>query len=301
MNKPRFLRFFRHLSFKTLKQVASNVGKQRLLGLSSEIAYNAMLSLFPGILAILTAIGLLEEGLQNIFNELAELISRVAPQEVLDLITQFARNEIANSKNGGLFSLSFIAALWTSSGAISTVMAALDQIQQTSSDKKRPFWQAKIVSLGLTIGTIILLLIACILIFISGELLQFVVDNSAGYLNFLSDLWNLMRYPLALIIVASAFAFIYRYGPSRWIKGTPIMPGAIFAAICWAFVSNLFRIYVANFGNYNKAYGAIGTVIVLMLWLYMTAAVILIGNQLNVTVAENMYPNSFKKIEADGN
>lgn len=297
MIKPRFLRFFRHLTFKTLKQIVKNVGKRRLLGLASEIAYNAMLSLFPAILAILTAIGLLEEGLQNIFTELAQQLSKVAPKDALDLITEFAKNEIANSKNGSLFSLSFVAALWTSSGAISTAMTALDQIRQTSPDEIRPFWKAKLVSLGLTVGTIILLLIACLLVFISGELLKFVVDNSAGYLNFLSDLWNLMRYPLALVIVASAFGFIYRYGPSRWKKGTPIMPGALIAAICWAFVSNLFRIYVANFGNYNKAYGAIGTVIVLMLWLYMTAAVILIGNQFNVTVGENMYPNSVTKIE----
>jgi membrane protein len=297
MIKPRFVKFFRHLSLKTVKQIVANIGKRRLLGLASEIAYNAILSLFPAILAILTAIGLLEEGLQNIFKELAQQISKVAPQDALDLITEFASNEIANSKNGGLFSLSFVAALWTSSGAISTAMTALDQIQQTPPDKIRPFWKAKLVSLGLTVGSIILLLIACILIFISGELLQFVVDNSAGYLNFLSELWNLMRYPLALVIVASAFGFIYRYGPSNWKQGTPIMPGALFAAICWAFVSNLFRIYVANFGNYNKAYGAIGTVIVLMLWLYMTAAVILIGNQLNVTVGQSMYPNSPEKIE----
>lgn len=297
MINPRFLKFFRHLNFKTIKQIVGNVGKRRLLGLSSEIAYNAMLSLFPAILAILTAIGLLEEGLQNIFNELAQLLSKVAPEDALNLITEFASNEIANSKNGGLFSLSFVVALWTSSGAISTAMTALDQIQQTSPDNIRPFWKAKLVSLGLTIGTIILLLIACLLVFISGELLKFVVDNSAGYLNFLTYLWNLMRIPLALVIVASAFGFIYRYGPSRWKKGTPIMPGAIFAAICWAFVSNLFRIYVANFGNYNKAYGAIGTVIVLMLWLYMTAAVILIGYQLNVTVSESMYPNSVKEID----
>lgn len=291
------MRFFRHLNFKVLKEIVTNVGKRRLLGLSSEIAYNAILSLFPAILAILTAIGLLEEGLQNIFKDLAQQISKVAPEDALNLITEFARNEIANSKNGSLFSLSFLAALWTSSGAISTAMTALDQIQQTSSANIRPFWKAKLVSLGLTVGTIILLLIACLLVFISGELLNFVVDNSAGYLNFLLYLWNLMRWPLALVIVASAFGFIYRYGPSNWKEGTPIMPGAIFAAICWAFVSNLFRIYVANFGNYNKAYGAVGTVIVLMLWLYMTAAVILIGNQLNVTVGESMYPNSIKKMD----
>ncbi len=297
MLKPRFVRFFRHLTFKTLRKIVNNIGKRRLLGLASEIAFNAMLSLFPAIIAILTAIGLLEKGLQNIFNELAHLLSRVAPEDALNLISTFARNEIANSKNGGLFSVSFVAALWTSSGAISTAMTALDQIQQVSPDKIRPFWKAKLVSLGLTIGTIILLLIACILVFISGEVLKFIVDNSAGYLNFLSHLWNLMRYPLALIIVASAFGFIYRYGPSRWKPGTPVMPGAIVAAICWAFVSNLFRIYVANFGNYNKAYGAIGTFIILMLWLYMTAAVILIGNQLNVTVGEDMHSDSCRKIK----
>ncbi|MEA5595091.1 YihY/virulence factor BrkB family protein [Rivularia sp. UHCC 0363] len=297
MLKPRFVRFFRHLTFKTLRKIVNNIGKRRLLGLASEIAFNAMLSLFPAIIAILTAIGLLEKGLQSIFNELAHLLSRVAPEDALNLISTFARNEIANSKNGGLFSVSFVAALWTSSGAISTAMTALDQIQQVSPDKIRPFWKAKLVSLGLTIGTIILLLIACILVFISGEVLKFIVDNSAGYLNFLSHLWNLMRYPLALIIVASAFGFIYRYGPSRWKPGTPVMPGAIVAAICWAFVSNLFRIYVANFGNYNKAYGAIGTFIILMLWLYMTAAVILIGNQLNVTVGEDMHSNSSRKIK----
>ncbi len=295
MIQTRCLKFFRHLNLKTIKQTVANVGKRRLLGLASEIAYNAILSLFPAILAILTAIGLLEEGLQNIFTELAQQLSKVAPQDALDLITEFATNEIANSKNGGLFSLSFIAALWTSSGAISTAMTALDQIQQTSSEQIRPFWKAKLVSLGLTVGTILLLLIACLLIFISGELLKFIADNSAGYLYFLSDLWNLMRYPVALVIVALAFGFIYRFGPSQWKKGTPIMPGALFAAVCWAFVSNLFRIYVENFGNYNKAYGAIGTVIVLMLWLYMTAAVILIGNQLNITVAASMYPNLMKR------
>ena len=293
----RFLRFFRYLNFKILKQTVANVSKRRLLGLAAEIAYNAILSLFPAILAILTAIGLLEEGLQNIFKELAQQISRIAPKEALDLITEFARNEIANSKNGGLFSLSFFAAIWTASGAIGTAMTALDLIQQTPRDKMRPFWKAKIVSIVLTIGTIILLLLACILVFISGELLKFIGNNSGGYLNFLTDLWNLMRWPLALAIVASAFGFIYRFGPSIWRNGTPIMPGALFAAICWALVSNSFSIYVENFGNYNKAYGAIGTVIVLMLWLYMTAAVILIGNQLNVTVGENMHSNSVNKIK----
>ncbi|BDI16039.1 hypothetical protein ANSO36C_18410 [Nostoc cf. commune SO-36] len=257
------------------------------MGLASEIAYIAILSLFPAILAILTAIGLLEESLQNTFNQLAVQLSQVLPEEALDLIRDFATTEITNSKNSGLFSLSFVLAIWTASGAVNTAMTALDQIHQIPSEKIRPFWKAKLVSLALTVGTMLLLMLASFLVFISDWLLAMVVNQNSS-LIFLVHLWQLLRWPLALSIVATAFGFVYRYGPSQWNSGTPMMPGAILAAVFWAILSALFRMYVANFGNYNKVYGAVGAVIVLMLWLSMSAAVLLIGDQLNVTVGEDM-------------
>lgn len=247
-----------------------------------------MLSLFPAILAMLTAIGLFEESLQATFKQLAGQLSQVAPEEVLVLIRDFTTREITSSKNTSLFSLSFAIAIWTASGAISTAMAAFDQIHQIPPQKKRPFWKAKLISLGLTIGTILLLVLASFLVFISDLLLGMVV-NENSYLIFLLHIWQLLRWPLALGIVAIAFSFIYRYGPSVWSSGTPMIPGAISAAVFWAILSALFRTYVANFGNYNKAYGAVGAVIVLMLWLWMSAAVMLIGEQLNVTVGEQMH------------
>jgi membrane protein len=287
MPKPRFFRFFRHLNWRTLKKTFARTIERRLLGLASEIAFNAMLSLFPAILAIFTAIGLLAESLQNTFKQLAVQLSQVLPEQALDLIRDFATTEITNSKNSSLFSLSFVLAIWTASGAVSTAMTALDQIHQIPSENIRPFWKAKLVSLGLTVGTMLLLMLASFLVFISDWLLGMVV-NQNGSLIFLSDLWQLLRWPLALSIVATAFSFVYRYGPSKWNSGTPMMPGAILAAVFWAILSALFRLYVANFGNYNKVYGAVGAVIVLMLWLSMSAAVVLIGDQLNVTVGEDM-------------
>ncbi|WP_251959278.1 YihY/virulence factor BrkB family protein [Nostoc commune] len=287
MPKPRFFRFFRHLNWHTLKKTFARTTERRLLGLASEIAYIAILSLFPAILAILTAIGLLEESLQNTFNQLAVQLSQVLPEEALDLIRDFATTEITNSKNSGLFSLSFVLAIWTASGAVNTAMTALDQIHQIPSEKIRPFWKAKLVSLALTVGTMLLLMLASFLVFISDWLLAMVVNQNSS-LIFLVHLWQLLRWPLALSIVATAFGFVYRYGPSQWNSGTPMMPGAILAAVFWAILSALFRMYVANFGNYNKVYGAVGAVIVLMLWLSMSAAVLLIGDQLNVTVGEDM-------------
>ncbi|MBW4450304.1 MAG: YihY/virulence factor BrkB family protein [Spirirestis rafaelensis WJT71-NPBG6] len=287
MAKPRFVRFFRNLNGGTFKKTFANTIKRRLLGLASEIAFNAMLSLFPAILAALTAIGLFEESLQQTFKQLADQLSQIAPEEALLLIRDFASKEITNSKNRGLFSLSFAIAIWIASGAVSTAMTALDQIHQIPSDKIRPFWKAKLISLGLTIGTIMLFVMASFLVFIS-DFVLLLLWRENDFFGLLLHFWLLLRWALALGIVATAFAFIYRYGPSLWNSGTPIMPGAIIAAISWAIVSSLFRTYVANFGNYNIAYGAVGAVIVLMLWLWMSAAVLLIGDQLNVIVGEDM-------------
>ena len=228
------------------------------------------------------------------FKQLAGELSQIAPKEVLDLIADFTAREITQSRNGGLFSVSFLVAIWTASGAISTAMNAFDQIHQIPAEEQRPFWKAKLVSLGLTIATILLFVFASFLVFISDYILGMLV-NESSYFIFLVHLWQLLIWPLALGIIATAFSFVYRYGPSVWNSGTPMIPGAISAAVFWAILSALFRTYVANFGNYNRVYGAVGTVIVLMLWLWMSATVMLIGDQLNVIVGENMQSKSEQK------
>jgi membrane protein len=296
MLSGRFLRFFRHLNWATLRKTFLRAGQRRLTGLSAEMAYNAMLALFPAILAILTAIGLFKSSAST-FQHLARQLSEIAPKEAIFLIKGFTE-EIAQSQNQGLFSLSFVVALWTASGAVSAAMTAFDQIHQIPPEQIRPFWKAKLISLGLTIGNILLLIVACFLVFISDWIVQMVAARSSFLQSELLAVWRLLSWPLALGMVASACAFIYRYGPSRWNQGTPIMPGAIVAALLWAIVSGLFRLYVSNFGNYNKVYGTVGTVIVLMLWLYMTSLVLLLGDQLNATVGEEMHQKANARKEA---
>lgn len=286
MRFARFIRFFRHLSWMTLRETAIRVGQRRLTGLSAEMAYNAMLALFPAILAILTAIGLFEV-VQAPIQQLGDRLGEVAPTEALFLIDEFIK-EVSQSQNQGLFSISFVAAIWTASGAMSAAMTALDQIHQIPLDQVRPFWKSKLISIALTLGSILLLITASLLIVISDLTVQLVAEQIQGLARIILAVWRLLSWPIALGIVASAFAFIYRYGPSRWRHGTPILPGAMIAAVFWAVLSSLFRLYVTNFGNYNKAYGAVGTVIVLMLWLYLSSLVILVGDQLNATVGEAM-------------
>lgn len=285
MRPARFLRFFRHLNHRTLGRAISRAFKRRLIGLSAEIAYNAMLALFPAILAILTAVGMFEDSVRATLTSLAIQFKDIAPEQVWELLNEFVSGtKIPQGR--GLFSLSFVAAIWIFSGAVSAAMNALDQIHQIPREHRRPIWKAKLISLMLTVGTIVLLLSASFLVLLSDWVIQLTVTRTGA--SVLLTFWRLLSWPVGLSIVAIAFAFIYRFGPSLWVRSTPIVPGAILAALSWAGVSALFKLYVSNFGNYNKIYGTIGAVIVLMLWLYMSALVMLMGYQTNATVGEAM-------------
>lgn len=249
------------------------------------MAYNSMLGLFPAILTLLTAIGLFSP-LRATFINLAGSLSEVAPAGVPELINGFS-SVVTESQSRGLFSVSFAFALWASSGAMSAAMRALDQMHQIPVQRRRPFWKARLVSITLTLGTIALLITASSLIFISNRAVEWVVAELGKHSIddvsvWVSYVWTLFRWPLALGVMSAAFAFIYRFGPSRWNSGKPLMPGAVLAALSWAIISSLFRLYVSHFGNF--VYSAVATVIVLLLWLWLTSLVMLIGDLLNLTV-----------------
>ncbi|NET34283.1 MAG: YihY/virulence factor BrkB family protein [Cyanothece sp. SIO1E1] len=305
MSLSHFFSFFGYLNFTTVRKTITDVCRQRLPSLSAEMAFFSILGLFPGILAILTAIGLYQP-LQTAFNKLADqllsLALQVAPAEALSLIQDAAEgfaHEISSSQNRGLFSLSFAIAIWASSGALSSAMRALDQIHQIPPQRIRPFWKAKLVSLGLTVGTILLLVMASTLVFISDWIMHSVASQGGeAFSNWVLSIWRLFSWPMALGIVSLAFAFIYRFGPSCWKPGKPLLPGAVLAALSWAVLSGLFRLYVTHFSNYNRVYGAVGAVIILLLWLYLSSLVMLIGDQLNMTVGEAMQTKRQKQIQA---
>jgi len=294
----RFIRYFRHLSPAIIWETVIRSGEQRLTGLSSEIAYSAILALFPAILAMFTAIGLFTP-LEARFEELMGRLSQIVPVEAFELIDNFAA-EVSRGGNSSLFSLSFLIAVWIASGAVSAAMRSLDEIYCVAPSQRQSFWRAKLVSLGLTGGALLLLILATFLIFISDILLgillrQAIIQRDLVEQALLSTV-RFLSLPMALGVMAIAFAFLYRFGASKFPAKTPLLPGAVLAAISWALISRLFRIYVARFGNYNRVYGAVGAVIVLLLWLYMSSLVMLIGAQLNVIVGEAMQGKPMNKI-----
>ncbi len=281
-----FLEFFTYLDLKVVSDVVRRTARNRLPGLSAEIAYNAIFALFPVTLAVLSAIGLLEISEVNV-RSFVRQSSEVIPDAALALIHGSLR-QLRLSYDPRLFSFSFLLAMWASSSVIGAAMAALDQIQRIPRRLVRPFWRFKLVSLALSLGTFLLLVSALAIVSLSDVTVRVVAHRSGGFAHNLFAIWHWLGLPVALSIVALALGFIYRYGPSYWKQGTPVMPGAAFAAILWAVLSSLLRFYVLRFGNYNQIYGAVAAVVILLLWLYLSAFAMLLGNQLNVVVGEAM-------------
>ncbi|MFB2937618.1 YihY/virulence factor BrkB family protein [Aerosakkonemataceae cyanobacterium BLCC-F154] len=290
----RFFRFFKYLNFAIVREVLKRTFIQRLPGLAAEMTYHIMLSLFPAIMAFLSAIALFEP-LQNTFETLLTRVTKVVPDEVSFLIGGFIQ-EVLRAESQSLFSLSFLFWIWSASAGMSSGMYALDKMRRLSPEEIRPFWKARILSILLTIATMFLLISALGLVFVTDFLVNLAASQDYWAQFDVLRFWQRLSLPVALGIAALAIAFIYRFGPSRWVSGTPILPGAILATVAWAVLSQGFKIYVSSYGNFNRVYGTVGGFIVLQLWIYLSCLVLLIGNELNITVGEAMQRNKVLKI-----
>ncbi|MGF1491549.1 MAG: YihY/virulence factor BrkB family protein [Microcoleaceae cyanobacterium] len=303
----RFFSFFLYLNWKTVREVILYTTRQRLPGLSAEMAYHSTLALFPALLALLCAVSSFDN-LQAELYEMARIVAGVIPAQI-EQILRDVLNQFRSTRSTQVLSFSFVTSVWLFSGAIGSAMSALNHIHQVPRRALRPFWKKRLVSIGLAVGSLFLLILASVVVFVSDLFVEFLASKSCILETMgncpieqvaecmsqppvqncllqsqLLDSWQRFGWPIALSIIAVNFALLYRYGPSRRRPGTPLLPGAMLAAVAWAAISYLFKLYVFHFGRYSWTYGAIGAFIVLLLWLYISCLIMLIGAQLNVTV-----------------
>jgi membrane protein len=165
---------------------------------------------------------------------------------------------------------------------VTMTISTIYQIQHQRKKQRKSEEKNIVITIIIGVGLILVQFVYSIFVFVQSLIINFDIEQTVS--TFLVSIWRLLSFPMGLGIVAIAFAFIYHFGCSFRSPVTPLMPGAILAAISWAIVSALFRLYVANVGVYNKVYGALGTAIVLLLWLYLSSLVMLLGEQLNVIV-----------------
>lgn len=255
---------------------------------ASSLAFSFFLALFPSIIFLFTLIPYIP--IDNFQDSLFNLMQSVLPRSAFEAMEETIADIIKN-QNGGLLSFGFISALYFSTNGFNAMM---DAFNETYHDiESRSAWVQRLVSLVMVIIATLLISIAIALIVFSELILTMLIDmDSVTYYLILFGKW--------IILIMLCFCFIsfnYYLGPKRKKGFRFLSPGSILATVLTIITSLLFAYYVNNFGNYNKLYGSIGTLIVIMLWIYINALILLLGFDLNASIQSAKKKHSKKLVD----
>jgi len=249
-----------------------------LLNLAAQQAYYFFFALFPAILALISIASFFP--IENLMDEIVTMLSRVAPGEVTTIVTEQI-TQIANTNAGGVLTFAFLFTLWSSSNAVLSLTSTLNAAYDIT--EGRQWWKVRLTALGLTLGLALFVLVSMTLIVAGPAFAERIADTMNLGSTFVT-VWSVLRWPIVFVLVATAIALLYYYGPDAEQDWVWITPGSILATLLWLAISLGFKLYLARFGSYNETYGVIGGVMVLMLWFYFSGVAILIGAELNAEI-----------------
>lgn len=244
------------------------------------MAYYWFFSLFPLFIFLTALLAFLP--LSNELDQWILALAKVLPREAHTLVlTTF--HQITNEPRHGLLSFSILVTIWASSSGMEAIISSLNTAYDVQTS--RPWWKQRLLAIMLTLGLAMFIIAALTLIFF-GSTISRQIAGAYGYNHLFNTLWNLAQWPIVIVLLLLALELIYYFAPNirrgkygyrlKWFT-----PGTIFALAFWLMISFGFRYYVSEFGNYNATYGALGGVMVLMLWLYFTGIAILVGGEIN--------------------
>ena len=267
------------LSWKDLgKRVWAEIQKDEVFGRAAQLAYYFLLALFPLLLFLTSVIGLVMGAETGLRQSLFDYLGKVLPDSASQLVTTTVF-EVTNSSGGGKIAFGILAALWAASNGMGAITQALNIAYDV--EETRPWWKQRLTAVGLTVALSLLIISALVLVLYGGRIADYVA-LSYGMGGSFAIAWKVVQWPIVLAFVLLAFALIYYFAPDvRDQKWVWVTPGAVLGVTLWLMVSFSFRVYLHFFDSYSKTYGALGAVIVLMLWLYLTGAAILIGGEVN--------------------
>jgi len=270
------------LSFQALKATVQEFQRDDALGLAAQLAYFLILALFPFILVLVSLMGTF--GSPEMASEVLAYFHQVTPQQVYELIEKYTSDIISGNRPAPyLFSFGILFTLWSASGAFAALINALNRaydVQET-----RPFWKVRGIAILMTLGLSVLILVG-VLLLVVGEPIGRTIADVFGLGEIFEFVWNVIRWPAALFFMVFTVALLYYLAPDvnqpfRWIT-----PGGFIGVLLWVLASVAFSFYVNNFGSYDKTYGSIGVVIILLLYLYISSLTILFGATLNATLVK---------------
>ncbi len=241
--------------------------------LGAQMSYYLILAFFPFLIFLLILLSF-----TPITGDLALAdLSRLLPSSSYKIIAEVVEQTLA-AKRHTLLSFGLIFTLWSASSGVNAIIRGVNKAYDEP--ETRSFWMITGISLLFTIGLVIVIILSLTLM-VLGKFLGLMFFNYFGFSSLFSASWGVFRFSLPLIVMLMVFAFFYRVAPNRKIAFTEVLPGAIFSTLGWVATSWAFSYYVNNFANYSRTYGSLGGIIVLLLWLYLSSIIILLGGELN--------------------
>jgi membrane protein len=263
--------------FGVLGRTGKEFSEDNLTDWAAALTYYGILSIFPALIALVSILGLVGSSATQ---PLIDNVGSVAPGPAKEIFTSAVENlQKSQGAAGLLFIVGLAGALWSASGYVAAFMRASNAIYDI--EEGRPIWKTAPVRIGVTIVLLTLVIISAVAVAVTGGLAK-QVGKVIGVGDTAVTVWDIAKWPVLLAIVSFMFAFLYWAAPNvkhpkfRWIS-----PGGVLAVLIWIIASAAFAFYVANFGSYNKTYGALGGVITFLVWLWISNIAVLLGAEFN--------------------
>ena len=266
---------------KIARATVTAVVDDHCVGVAAQLAYYFLLALFPALLFLVAMVGYFP--IQNAMNELLAIVGRVAPRALIELLT-VQLQDLERGEHAGLAILGIAGAVWSSSAAMAAIITALNHTYRVA--EWRPWWKRRLVAIALTLALTVFASVSLFLI-MAGSQVASLVAAWLGIGMVATPVWQVLRWSLAVAVSVLAIDLVYHFAPNRPQRWPWVTVGAVTSTSLWILSSLVFKLYITQMGTYNVTYGAIGGVIVVLLWLYMSSLAILIGAELNSVMAHS--------------
>ncbi len=259
---------------RTVREFLDDAGTD----LAASLTYYSVLAIFPGLLALLSLVGIFGEAqasVEVILEVLAPLVSADQLDQIEPILAELASSEAA----GATLAIGLAGALWSASGYVGGFSRAMNRIYEV--EEGRPFWRMRPMQLMVTVVSVALCAGALLILVVSGPVAES-IGNAVGLGDNLVVAWEYAKWPVLALVVMVLVALLYYATPNvDFVKFRVISVGAFVAILVWLVASIGFAFYVANFSSYNRTYGAVAGVVVALLWLWITNVALLFGAELD--------------------
>lgn len=265
---------------KFLNQLLYRIREDNVTAIGAQLSYYLVLSIFPFIIFFLNILSYTPIAREDVLHSIIILMPLDTQRIVSSLLI-----ETINTSNAPLLSVSAITGIWAASKGIMALIRVLNKAYDV--EETRPYLELRLLAIVFTLALLVLLTIV-LLTLVFGEVLGNKLFDFLGITQNFILFWQYFRIIISLLFMILIFSLMYRYIPSirngRRINFKHAIPGAVFTTLGWIVTSSIFSYYVNNFGNYSKTYGSLGGIVILLIWLYLSSIIIILGGEINATI-----------------